>query len=172
MKSTINTHLLPIAIFCLLLFPLFLDSCIQSEESLNDQFTYAQKRKNDLQLSIYITAQAAKNLQSDEAGKRDLLQEVRDFFELNQIEVLGGIATVPGGDIALSQSKGDLTWPVQKTEHLPGTYWWWMGSAVDRENLSYNLESMQTAGIGNVHIIPIYGVKGYEEKYIEFLSPA
>ena len=47
-----------------------------------------------------------------------------------------------------------------------------MGSAVDRENLSYNLESLHTAGIGNVHIIPIYGVRGLEESYIDFLSPA
>jgi len=74
--------------------------------------------------------------------------------------------------IALSQSNGDLNWPEQKKEHMPGTYWWWMGSAVDRENLTYNLESLHTAGIGNVHIIPIYGVRGLEESYIDFLSPA
>ncbi|MEA3461854.1 MAG: glycosyl hydrolase, partial [Bacteroidota bacterium] len=71
-----------------------------------------------------------------------------------------------------SLSDRDLKWPTQKKEHKPGTYWWWMGSAVDRENLTYNLESLHTAGIGNVHIIPIYGVRGLEEKYIDFLSPA
>jgi hypothetical protein len=70
-----------------------------------------------------------------------------------------------------SLSDKDLKWPTQKKEHKPGTYWWWMGSAVDRENLTYNLESLHTAGIGNVHIIPIYGVRGLEERYIDFLSP-
>ena len=74
-------------------------------------------------------------------------------------------------NIASSQVKNDLKWPVQKTENLPGTYWWWMGSAVDEENLSYNLESLHKSGIGNVHIIPIYGVEGQEENYINFLSP-
>ena len=73
---------------------------------------------------------------------------------------------------AVSQSNKELEWPGLKTEHLPGTYWWWMGSAVDREDLTYNLEGLQKAGIGNVHIIPIYGVEGQEENYIDFLSPA
>jgi hypothetical protein len=82
------------------------------------------------------------------------------------------VALVSGVNFAASQSTGDLSWPTQKKEHLPGTYWWWMGSAVDRGNLTYNLESLRTAGIGNVHIIPIYGVKGHEEDYIDFLSPA
>ncbi|MEN8191282.1 MAG: glycosyl hydrolase [Bacteroidota bacterium] len=65
----------------------------------------------------------------------------------------------------------DLSWPYTKPENKPGTYWWWMGSAVDKENLTFNLKTLSDAGIGNVHIIPIYGVKGEEEKYIDFLSP-
>ncbi len=69
------------------------------------------------------------------------------------------------------QSNRDLKWPAQKKEHLPGTYWWWLGSAVDRENLTYNLESLREAGIGNVHIIPIYGAQGQEDNNINFLSP-
>ena len=61
----------------------------------------------------------------------------------------------------------------QKTikETKPWTYWWWMGSAVDSSNITYNLEEFSQAGIGGVHIIPIYGVKGYEEKFIDYLSP-
>ena len=64
----------------------------------------------------------------------------------------------------------DLSWPEVKPENKPGTYWWWMGSAVDKENLTYNLESLAGAGIGNVHIIPIYGVEGEEKRYIDFLN--
>ena len=65
----------------------------------------------------------------------------------------------------------DHSWPEVKSVNKPGTYWWWMGSAVDEENLSYNLESLADIGIGNVHVIPIYGVKGEEDQYIDFLSP-
>lgn len=70
-----------------------------------------------------------------------------------------------------TNSIDDLAWPNVKPEHKPGTYWWWMGSAVDEINLTYNLESLSEVGIGNVHVIPIYGVEGEEEKYIDFLSP-
>ncbi len=50
-------------------------------------------------------------------------------------------------------------------------YWWWMGSAVDRQNLTRELECYRDAGMGGVHIIPIYGAKGWEDKYIRYLSP-
>lgn len=53
----------------------------------------------------------------------------------------------------------------------PWTYWWWMGSSVTKQGISQNLEDMHTAGIGGVHIIPIYGEKGDEDNYIKYLSP-
>lgn len=59
----------------------------------------------------------------------------------------------------------------EKKETKPWTYWWWQGSAVDSTNITYNLQEFAKAGIGGVHIIPIYGVKGYEKKFINFLSP-
>lgn len=65
----------------------------------------------------------------------------------------------------------DLDWPEPKVENRPGAYWWWMGSAVDKENITYNLETMRKAGMGGSTIVPIYGVKGYEDKYIKHLSP-
>ncbi|MCX6908398.1 MAG: glycosyl hydrolase, partial [Verrucomicrobia bacterium] len=46
-----------------------------------------------------------------------------------------------------------------------------MGSAVDKENLTKELTRYQDAGWGGVHIIPIYGAKGWEPKFIEYLSP-
>ncbi len=52
----------------------------------------------------------------------------------------------------------------------PWTYWWWMGSAVDSANIEYQLQSFEQAGMGGVHIIPIYGVKGYEDQFLDFLS--
>src|SRR5262249_46655025 len=49
--------------------------------------------------------------------------------------------------------------------------WWWLGNAVDRGNLTRSLEEFKAAGLGGVEICPIYGAKGYEEKFIDFLSP-
>ncbi|AKD54767.1 glycosyl hydrolase [Spirosoma radiotolerans] len=52
----------------------------------------------------------------------------------------------------------------------PWTYWWWMGNAVNEADITHQLEQFAQAGIGGVHIIPIYGVKGYENQFIPFLT--
>ena len=62
-------------------------------------------------------------------------------------------------------------WPAIGMEMRPATRWWWLGSAVDRANLTYNLERYATAGIGGVEITPIYGVQGNDANDIAFLSP-
>ncbi|MES1169028.1 MAG: glycosyl hydrolase, partial [Oleiharenicola lentus] len=53
----------------------------------------------------------------------------------------------------------------------PWTRWWWPGSAVDRASITHQLEQFAAAGLGGVEITPIYGAKGAEDRYIEFLSP-
>jgi hypothetical protein len=53
----------------------------------------------------------------------------------------------------------------------PWTRAWWLGSAVDKENLTKWLESMSAAGLGGVEIVPIYGVKGNEQNNLQHLSP-
>lgn len=63
------------------------------------------------------------------------------------------------------------SWPEITTESKPHTRWWWLGSDVDSAGLTYNLEAMSRAGIGGVEITPIYGVKGREKHYRDFLSP-
>lgn len=52
----------------------------------------------------------------------------------------------------------------------PWTYWWWMGSAVTKADITAQLEYFSKSGLGGVHIIPIYGVKGYEKAAIPFLG--
>ena len=52
----------------------------------------------------------------------------------------------------------------------PWAYWWWMGSAVDEKGITRNLENYASAGLGGLHIIPIYGVKGEEARFIPYLS--
>jgi hypothetical protein len=71
----------------------------------------------------------------------------------------------------LSKKNRHFKFPKITFTNKPWTYWWWMGNAVDKQNLTKNLENYQKAGMGGMHIVPIYGVKGYEEKYIDFLSP-
>ena len=64
----------------------------------------------------------------------------------------------------------DVNWPSIQTEAKPGTRWWWMGSAVDKENISRNLEIYANAGLGSLEITPVYGVKGNEPNEIPYLS--
>ena len=63
------------------------------------------------------------------------------------------------------------SWPEVKKESKTWTRWWWMGSAVEKKHITRSLITFQKAGIGGVEIEPIYGVKGQEEKFINFLSP-
>ncbi|KIA91042.1 glycoside hydrolase [Pedobacter kyungheensis] len=67
--------------------------------------------------------------------------------------------------------KKSVTWPVIEKEMKPWTRWWWMGNAVDQQNLSIVLQKYKDAGLGGVEITPIYGAKGYEKQYLQFLSP-
>ena len=62
-------------------------------------------------------------------------------------------------------------WPPVAVEAKPWTRWWWMGNAVDSAGITRQLEAFSSAGIGGVEITPIYGVKGEEAKYIDYLSP-
>ena len=65
----------------------------------------------------------------------------------------------------------DLAWPEITKENKPWTRWWWPGSGVDKASLTRQLEQFAAAGLGGVEITPIYGAKGYEDRYIDFLSP-
>lgn len=135
---------------CLFIF-LILASCTPDKFKDQDQFSYALSRKNDLKLSVYITAQAVDQLLSTEAGRREalalfkangittayvevyrsgmvvpneLLKSVTAFFKTNGFEVVGGIATVPGGKFGKAQEGrlGWFNWENKKTrddlEHL------------------------------------------------------
>lgn len=61
-------------------------------------------------------------------------------------------------------------WPRVNKESKPWTRWWWMGDAADEKNVSSLLGSYHAAGFGGVEIAPIYGAKGYESRYIPYLS--
>jgi hypothetical protein len=71
---------------------------------------------------------------------------------------------------AFAQSP-DASWPQPTRENKPWTRWWWLGSAVDAENITRQLTEFRDAGLGGVEICPIYGAKGAEAQFLKFLSP-
>lgn len=62
-------------------------------------------------------------------------------------------------------------WYVPTRENKPFVRWWWLGSAVDKDGLTWNLEEFARAGIGGYEVTPIYGVQGNEANDIDYLSP-
>jgi hypothetical protein len=78
-------------------------------------------------------------------------------------EILMGLLLISGGLSAQN-------WPVVNQEAKPAARWWWLGSAVDKESLTYNMEEYAKAGLGGLEITPIYGVQGNDANNIPFLS--
>jgi hypothetical protein len=81
--------------------------------------------------------------------------------------ILSAIGTAARADEAADL----LTWPPIMQQTKPWTYNWWPGSAVDEKNLTIELQQCHDAGLGGIHVIPIYGAVGAESRYIDFLSP-
>ncbi|MFT3737249.1 MAG: glycosyl hydrolase [Breznakibacter sp.] len=73
--------------------------------------------------------------------------------------------------IGMLTAQQPVKWPDVTQQSKPWTRWWWMGSAVDSANLTYCMELYQKAGLGGLEVTPIYGVKGTEERFVDFLSP-
>lgn len=69
---------------------------------------------------------------------------------------------------AQSQQVG---WPKITRESKPWSRWWWMGNSVSPSDLKAAMEAYSKAGLGGLEITPIYGVHGYENRFIKFLSP-
>ena len=61
-------------------------------------------------------------------------------------------------------------WPTVNPEAKPGSRWWWLGSAVDKENLQWNMQEYARHGIGALEITPLYGVQGNDRNNIPYLS--
>ena len=61
---------------------------------------------------------------------------------------------------SLSMTANAQQWPEVQQEAKAGARWWWLGSAVDKENLRWNMQEYANHGIGALEITPIYGVQG------------
>jgi hypothetical protein len=86
------------------------------------------------------------------------------------LTLLFGLVLLLGAAARLTAAPSS-PWPELQREHRPWTYWWWMASAVDRTNITRELTRYQQAGLGGVHIIPIYGAKGWESNALPYLGP-
>jgi hypothetical protein len=111
-------------------------ACNSPAPTVDDNYEFALQHIDDLRLSTYITAHTVDRTLSTEAGKREaisllrangitkvylevyrgglvvdtnLLAELTKYFQENGFEVVGGIATVPGGDFGVKQ-EGQLGW--------------------------------------------------------------
>src|SRR5882762_562673 len=62
-------------------------------------------------------------------------------------------------------------WPEINHETKPWTRWWWQGNALTKEGITAEMEAYQKAGIGVLEITPIYGVVGFEDNFVDYLSP-
>lgn len=124
---------------------ILLASCVPTQESKDDLLAMALDRKADLQLGVYITAQAVDQLLAREEGRReaisilhangitkayvevyrgglvvptDRLKSAVDFFHKHGFEVVGGIATVPGDNFGVRQEArySWFNWQAEKTQ--------------------------------------------------------
>jgi alpha-L-rhamnosidase len=65
----------------------------------------------------------------------------------------------------------DLAWPQTTNETKPWSRWWWLGSIVTEDGLRSEMKKYADAGLGGLEITPIYGVRGEEDQFIQYLSP-
>jgi hypothetical protein len=78
----------------------------------------------------------------------------------------------PGGFATAADFPQDpLGWPMLTRTQKPWTRWWWLGSAVDKPNLTRQLKAFAETGLGGVEICPVYGAVGAEDRSLDFLSP-
>lgn len=62
------------------------------------------------------------------------------------------------------------SWPQVSLDAKPGARWWWLGSAVNENDLRWNMQEYSKTGTGALEITPLYGVQGNDKNNISFLS--
>ena len=79
------------------------------------------------------------------------------------------LAACSGG--ASVQETGKLGWPEITSQTKPWSRWWWPASAVGKADIDTMLTRYSEAGLGGLEVTTIYGAKGYEDQYLDYLSP-
>lgn len=62
-------------------------------------------------------------------------------------------------------------WPEITSTTKPWTRWWWLGNILNERDTTTLMQHYAAVGLGGLEITPIYGVAGYEDKFISYLSP-
>jgi hypothetical protein len=70
-----------------------------------------------------------------------------------------------------SVSAQELQWPDITGTTKPWTRMWWMGSIGTKADLTSAMEKYRDAGLGGIEVTCIYGVKGQEDKFVDYLTP-
>ena len=73
--------------------------------------------------------------------------------------------------ISAQQTNTLPSWPPINKETRPWTRWWWPGSIVNQKDMTAALQKYANVGLGGMELTVLYGVKGQEEKFINYLSP-
>lgn len=66
---------------------------------------------------------------------------------------------------------GELAWPEITRENKAWTRWWWPASAFGEHDIDAALAEYAKANLGGMEITTIYGARGHEEEFLEYLSP-
>ena len=80
------------------------------------------------------------------------------------------LAACSGGGASV-QETGELGWPEITSQTKPWSRWWWPASAVGKADIDTMLTRYSEAGLGGLEVTTIYGAKGYEDQYLDYLSP-
>lgn len=84
--------------------------------------------------------------------------------------VLRVFSAVAAWGVVAAGAAEPQAWPEITRVCKPWAYNWWPGSAVDPQSLSNEFRRYAEGGLGGVHIIPIYGVKGAEARGADYLG--
>lgn len=84
---------------------------------------------------------------------------------------LSVLAACSGSNGTAVSETGTLGWPEITAQNKPWSRWWWPASAVGKADIDSMLVKYSEAGLGGLEVTTIYGAKGYEDKYLEYLSP-
>src|ERR1700744_3387778 len=82
-----------------------------------------------------------------------------------------GLALLLASQLFSLAADDPTAWPLITSQARPWAWWWWHGSAVDRTNITHELERFHDAGLGGVQITSIYGTQGAEAREIPYLTP-
>ena len=96
---------------------------------------------------------------------------LRSTTSLAITALFAAASAIPAQQRAATSASAPLTWPELSRDNKPWTRWWWLGSAVDKPNLTAQVDELAKAGFGGVEVTVIYGAKGADSAYIPYLTP-